>query len=368
MKIILLGNQEKTGFVSELEKHCTIEWKSKPEEAIGECAYIIIMERDVLLSDQLRRFLLKQGFEEDKILEYCFFEKSPPKSQIELFQQKYCQNDFDSFWFGMSHSYSGLLEEVLTGKKLYKFSAPSMDLYYHFQLLNCLETMYDMGKIRKIYFELPYYAFNYDVSRCSNVFEQRINFFYYLQDYHHFGHYPDQKRRIYMFEKLSELTGNAFYRTFQNAGTCAPESKLHYKIGKLKRKSYYTFCKKERHDWTEAEISRVEQLQPHVWYKERAATVEENRQIWDSILAWAERYPWIQPRVVIFPFCPYFINANREVIDARKKEFMDNIVVDRDQVTDMFDAYLEHPEYFDDECHLNFSGAYHFTKKINCFL
>ena len=368
MKIVLLGDSGKKEFVDELKKHCIIEWKSKIEETIRECAYIIIMERDILKSDQLRKNLLEQGISEDKILEYCFFEKEPPKSQMEFFQQKYCQNLFNGFWFGMSHSYSGLLEDVLAGKKLYKFSAPSMDIYYHFLLLNRLEEIYDMGKIKKIYFELPYYAFNYDVSRCPNVFEQRINYFYYLQDYHHFGQSPDQKRRIYIFKKLNELTGNAFYRTFQNLEACIPESKMHQRFQQFKRITYYTFRRKEKHDWTEKEISDVERIKPHVWYKDRAATVAENRQIWNSILSWIERYPWIQLQIVVFPFCPYFINANRDVIDAKRKEFMDNIVVDANQVTDMFDAYMEHPEYFDDECHLNFSGAYYFSKKINRFL
>lgn len=364
MKIVLLGEKENS-FAALIEKQYNVKWANTAKDVDKECSFVIIMALDEKQSMLQRNELLSHGLAEDKILQYCCFIKEPRISQMEHFRNVYYRNEYDSFWFGMSHSFGGLIEDVIRGKSIYKFSAPSMDIYYHFQLLQRIEEIYDIARIKNIYFELPYYVFNYDVSRCANTFRKRINFFYYLSDYHHFQESQLGKRYINMFEKMNELTGNHFYGRFQTLEMNKEGSyKENQKISRFRRNIYYATCKKERHQWTEQEISKIEQLELHVWNKKYIDTIEENRKIWKSILAWVDRYRWIKMRVIVFPFCPYFISSNQAAIAAKKKEFFEEIGISSDEVLDMFEHYMDRPEYFADECHLNMKGAYEFSKEL----
>ncbi|MEY8521448.1 hypothetical protein AALA90_00275 [Lachnospiraceae bacterium 38-10] len=261
-----------------------------------------------------------------------------------------------------------MIEDIIKRKSIFKFSAPSMDLYYHYQVLKRTEKLYDITKIKNIYFELPYYIFNYDVSKCVSVFRERINFFYYLQDYHHFTEIQSGKRYADMFERMNELTGNRFYGQFSATGENMAEHRRDQRLVKAKRSVYYALCNKEKHRWTEDEIYTAEALRPHVWYKTYIDTIEENRKIWQSILAWLDEHKWIKMQVVVFPFSPYFIRANQKAIAAKKKEFFEGIGLPPDRVIDLFEYYMNRPEYFVDECHLIGKGAYEFSKKVNRIL
>lgn len=364
-KIVLLGEKKKFEFVDKLKTEYILEWINKPADVCRECAYVVIMTHDELLSTEIKKVLLARGFDKKQILEYCYFEKDPAKSRMELFRQECCLNRYDTFWFGMSHSYGGLVEDMLKGKRVYKFSAPSMDIYYHYQLLVRLEEIYDIKRIKRIYFELPYYAFNYDVSKCPNIFVQRVNFFYYLQDYHHFAESQFGQQHIYMFEKMNELTDNCFYNKFANTKIEKTTDRKCFDTNKLKRKIYYLIIKKGIHQWNVDEIEAVEGLRPHVWYKNHADTLAENINIWNLIHKWQKEHAWIDVYVVVFPFCSYFINSHRGVINERRNEFMHNINLSPDAIIDMFDYYNNRPEYFSDECHLTEKGAYEFSKVLS---
>ena len=368
MKIMLLGEKKENSFVRMIEQRHSVEWVSKLTDAGKECAFIIIMAEDEAKSAAKKNELLGQGLAEEIILEYCYFRKDPAVSRIEYFQKEYCRYEYDSFWFGMSHSLGGMIEDIIKRKSIFKFSAPSMDLYYHYQVIKRLEELYDMTKIKNIYFELPYYIFNYDVSKCVSVFRERINFFYYLQDYHHFTEIQSGKRYADMFERMNELAGNRFYGQFSAAGENMAEHRRDQRLVRAKRSVYYALCNKEKHRWTEDEICTAEALRPHVWYKTYIDTIEENRKIWQSILAWLDEHKWIKMQVVVFPFSPYFIRANQKAIAAKKKEFFEGIGLPPDRIIDLFEYYMNRPEYFADECHLIEKGAYEFSKKVNRIL
>ena len=127
---------------------------------------------------------------------------------------------------------------------------------------------------------------------------------------------------------------------------------------------YYAVSKKEKHQWGREEIKEVENLRPHVWYKKHTDTIDENIEIWNLIQEWQKEHNWIDITVIVFPFCPYFINSHRKAIEARKVEFMQNINLPDNEILDMFDCYINRPEYFADECHLNERGTYNFSKLL----
>lgn len=364
IKIVLLGEKKENQFVNLIGERYKTEWVREPGDVDPKCAYVVIMTQDISQAMILKDELLHLGVEEDKVLAYSCFIKDPNISRMDYFQNEYCKYEYDSFWFGMSHSLGGLVEELIKGKRIYKFSAPSMDLYYHFQLLTRIEKIYDITKIKNIYFELPYYAFNYDVSRCVNVFQQRINFFYYLEDYHHFRESQFGEWYTDMFEKMNELTGNKFYGRFQISEIKESKNKKNQTLSMLKRNFYHKFCKKNKHHWTEQEVDRVKSLNPHVWDKDYPDTLGENKKIWASILGWMGQHEWIKMKVIVFPFCPYFIHNHQKVIAVRRKEFFEGMGEVDDMIIDMFEYYMKRPEYFADECHLNMRGAYEFSKDL----
>lgn len=367
-RIILLGDRKNTEFEKILWKNFAVEQQKDVNIAKENVSYYIIMEENIPMSTMKREKLLNIGIPADKILEYCHFIKNPNKSGIELFQAERVYNAYNGLWFGMSHSFAGLHEEMLKKQKIYKFSAPSMDLFYHYQVLKRLEKIYDFQKVKNIYFELPYYCFNYDVSMCPDIFMQRINFFYFFQEYHHFAETEKGMCQIYNFETLNQLTDNTFYKTCLGTVRSVRNSATAYYLDRFKKNVYYVLQNKRQHRWTDEERKKISQLRPHVWYKKHEKTVEENRAIWEKILELIQKYERINVRVIVFPFCPYFINSHGMIIDEKRREFMENIALPSNKVMDMFDYFGNRPELFDDECHLNYLGAYLFSKRMNSML
>ena len=148
-------------------------------------------------------------------------------------------------------------------------------------------------------------------------------------------------------------------------GTC--KNSTFEKFKKYYRRCRYAVMSKEKHHWTDEEKNCLKERR-HVWYKLHKETVEENVEIWNEIKKLLVRYSNIELSVIVFPFCPWFINEHDAAISEMKKIFDKNIDVPPDNVRDYFREYMEFPEYFSDDCHLNLLGAYDFSRKINGML
>lgn len=327
--------------------------------------YVIILTEEQKKSQKALAHLITKGIPSNKILEYYTFWKNPAKSRAEEFYENGAVPGYDGFIFGMSHSYGGLIEKILSGN-YYKFSAPSMDLYYHYMVLKDVCSHYDMRLIKQVIFELPYYIFNYDISKCKNVFKQRMNYYYYYSDYHHFGANEEDRRQIEMFEALNSLCEKPYYA--KSIGKTIKISKGRTACMFLKKqylKGRYLFMRKEGHTWGKEEKEKIYELRPHVWYKQHEETQKENEGIWQEIKALLSNYSWIELKVAVFPFCPLFCDAHAPAIENMRRSFKDMLKIPEEQLVDCFDYYREKPEYFSDECHLNLLGQYKFSKSFN---
>ena len=331
--------------------------------------YLIIMTRDAQKSSETKEQLCQNGISIDKILEYYFFEMSPSKSAVENFWNSKCQMQYDKFVFGMSHSYGGLLPELLRGST-YVFSAPSMDLYYHYLVLKDICVNYDISKVKKIVFELPYYIFNYDLSRSKKTFLQRINYYYYYGDYHNFGQNENEKKILYMFEKLNSLCDEPIYKR------CGLKLNREYKkntrLERFLRKGYaqlrYLLSKKDRHLWTKEEKQRILQMQPNVWYRTYSNTISENIEVWKKIRKLLMHYENVEIYVCVFPFNPIFLQKNEKKIREMKQVFYQEIAISKQNIVDCMTCYEDRADLFSDECHLNSLGSYQFSKKLRSIL
>ena len=328
---------------------------NKNLDNINTIDIFLIATRDAKISNEKRILLKDAGVDSSKILEFCHLQKKPDISPIECFWKEYSDISFRRFVFGMSHSHVGLLECILKGNT-FKFSAPSMDLYYHYLVLKDLCANYDMSTIKQVIFELPYYVFNYDVSKCKRTFEQRINFFAYYGDYHHYGETDAEEQIIYEYEKLKEI--------LVEKGVTSRISPQKYKLRNFYLKYKYFNAQTEKHIWTIEEERRVTEIKPHVWHKVHENTVTENEEIWHKILEILLPYKNIELKVCVFPFCPLFIESHRDAIENMKSIFEMNINIDKEQCIDLFDGCITEKEFFDDECHLNLMGQ----KKLSQYL
>lgn len=327
--------------------------------------YLIIMTRDEKKSKAAMKWFCSRGVEKEKILEYVCFEKDPRISPVERFWSGMSEQKYDTLIFGMSHSYGGLIPELLHGNA-YKFSAPSMDLYYHYRVLRDICENYNLSKIKQVIFELPYYAFNYDLSMCKSTFRKRISYYSYYSDYHHFGENEEEKRYIDMFEKLNELSGFTMYGKREKAELIWRKKTSVYL---WLRKQYVRFrCATDREpvsrQWTE---EAMQTQRPHVWYKEHLETIQENLKIWSEIKQLLEQNK-LELRVCIFPFNPLFLEIHSDQIYKIKNKFFENLCLPETQVFDGMDIFMGHQDYFADACHLNNVGSYQFSKILGRWL
>lgn len=318
---------------------------------------ILIFTRDFEVTEKCEKLLVAYGVNPDKIYRYSTLVKEPAVIPEEEFWKYNSHYKYDRFIFGMSHAYGGIIEKILPGKT-YKFAAPSMDLFYHYKVLQHLEESYDLDTVKEIVFEMPYYVFNYDISRCPTVFDQRMNFYYYLEDYHHYGDSEQEHRRIDEFEQTNLMFMPPIYNRYSTTrnehGRKCEKCKLYYKLR-------YLLKNKKPHIWTDEEIARIESLNPHVWEKIREETISENVQIWAQIKKILVKHN-IKIKVCVFPFCGYFIRSKKNGIEKMKKIFYDNLGLGSEDIWDEFETYRDNYELFDDECHLNEKGSYQFTK------
>ncbi len=340
------------------------ELVSKGSPVDMEADYYIILSKDAAASREIALSLREAGITEEKILEYCYYEKELRFHPLSEFYKKSAGNSYHAFLLGMSHSHSGFIEQIAK-KNIYKFSVPSMDLYYQMKLLEDLSLKYDFSKVDTIIFEFPYYIFNYDISMTREVFLRRMNYYSYFGDYHHYGKEEEQRRQIEMFETLNAiLTPSLYSRAQEETAVAYKENFLSAYLKKQYYKVRYAFAKKETHQWTETEIEQVVSLQPHVWCKEHTQTISENLRIWEAIRNHLAKFPNLKIKVVVFPFCPFFIESHKEEIAVLKKQFYENIQIPGEDILDCFECFWDRPEYFADECHLNEKGKYEFTKRL----
>ena len=331
----------------------------KPDVAIEALSvtdfdYLIIVSGDKECSKKIFAELCRKNISQDRLLEYCYCKTDAAVRPIEDFWKYNSRNKYENFVFGMSHSYGGLLTCMIKGAT-YKFAAPSMDLYYHYLVLKDLCSNYDMTSVKGVIFELPYYIFNYDLSKCKRTFEIRREYYGYYRDLHNFEGSEEEQRNIFMNE--------IWY------GLCEEKKRRSISESNFLRRQYlkirYFGMRKTPHYWTTEEKEYIANLHPHVWYREYEETIEENVYIWQLIQEMLEVYKNIDIKVCVFPFCNYFVEKNIEAIERNKKVFYEHINFPRLQVIDFFNIYENKPEYFQDECHLNMLGAYNFSKMIS---
>ena len=248
----------------------------------------------------------------------------------------------------MSHSQVDILTQLLN-KKTYKFSLPSMDLFCQLQLLKNIlkDGECKANRIKNIILELPYYIFNYDLSKSVRSVKKRLYYFKLFDDYHNYGLNEKEQYVIKQFEN--------FLITFQYGNPEIIRNNMDEPNDKkgLKQFAYSLIDQKN-----------VMRENNNVWAKKRPNTISDNIKIFNEFIKLLkDTYPNANITAIVCPFNPIFRLKNKRSIHRMKKMYYEEMEKKDISIIDNFELY-HNPFLFNDHCHLKLEAAYAYTKYI----
>lgn len=291
---------------------------------------------DILISNKKTGYFILEYF----LFKEVSFDKIAPSSV--------CKN-IDTIMLGMSHSQCGIDTGAIDKGHILKLSKPSMDIFLQLNLLKCIDTIVNKDNIKEIIFELPYYIFNYDLSRFKPFVYSKINYFYEFDNYHHLqddSSFDSIKRQYELFTKLFTQTTHSKVNSRRNIFARIVQY-LRYKY-----KSTIDIINKR----------------DSVWYKTYNQTIIENIELFRQIIVYIwDKYPKAKITILVMPFNPLFRLTHLKSIRDTKAKFYDVMKMNNLEVVDHFNHYLN-PFLFDDHCHLSKKGARKYTNYLtnNC--
>ena len=249
---------------------------------------------------------------------------------------------------GMSHAKSNIaLQEFLPDT--FSFAAPSMDIFCHYKTVRWLEEkdVVQLQQVKNIFIELPYYVFNYDLSKFRNFVLSKMLYFYIYGDYHNFNDINKIMQFNNYYKLFCEKTNGQTYIADENIYGLRTNKNIKSKLQRL------------------VDLYRVAKLHDKVWEKEFNETINENIELFCKMLQVLRKY---NPRVniiiiIITPFNSIFIKTHKRVIDKQKDIFYSSIQnIDGIKIIDLFDSE-KNSSLFLDHCHMNKSGSIKWTKE-----
>lgn len=273
-----------------------------------------------------------------KIIDYSEFSHI---KNIDIFEAYNAENSI--LCFGMSHL-QGMVEQLGGLDKVSVLAAPSMDLYLYRKYLSKIinNTTNNQRKcVRKIVFELPYYIFNYDLSKTKETAYKRFSYFYNVNDYHNLikdDKFTYEIKRIDLVEKIF--------------------GKDEIKFSEESEKKSFMWLRKihGKLDIINGKYS--------IWEKNHVETINENCRIFADMIEDIKKYFDAEITLIVMPFNPLFIKTHRKIIKQKKEQFYGIIKKFELTIQDDFN-YFSDSRLFVDHCHLNYQGAYTYKKHID---
>lgn len=320
------------------------EYEYKPfyaPEALGikSYDYILISVSDKSKSYDIVNYLIKVGVPQNKIIETCYIINSVYSFDIPLIKFPQITEAFDGLCFGMSYSYNTFFTHFFS-KRFYKLSYYGADLYFHNKNISYLLLKQPslLTGIKYIVFDLPYYIFNWDLSRAKKTIRNRFSLLENFNDYHNYGSDTIEQWYIEEYQILKEM----FYQSL-STNTSSYSNNYEDRNNNDFMRSPNNFSTLE-----------------HVWTTLRDETIEENISLFLRILSSLNSFnPSIKIAVVIFPMYLPFLNM--EEIRHMKALFYriinDFIKSFEIEIFDCFEMFQDKSLFFDVQ-HLNAFGGY----------
>ena len=293
--------------------------------------------------------LIESGISTENVIEYQYYKETLCINQVRAFANT--DQKFDMFLFGMSHSQCSIQPQYFS-QRLFKFAAPSMDLFCQEKLVRSIVEQFpeSVAGAKAFIFELPYYIFNFDLSRFRQFVLNRLFYFHVFSDYHHFGESPVDQELTRHFENFIKV----FDRDIKS--------------------DKFTLNKDDEHEVRTGLVSTVKSIaheflrkwniyhfHDDVWFKNYSNTQKENSDYWVSIQKLIrEVNPNAEIRVLVCPFDPLFRRLYEKQIDEKRQQFYTTI--GDVQVIDDFE--LNDNYRFSDHCHLRTECGLRFTQYV----
>lgn len=172
------------------------------------CDYVVIAIDSEAGIKSVRQALISRGITEEKILAVKDF--FLPENINRYMDMVGCveakSGEYDNAILGLSYSYRGIIEERMNQKTI-NFSMLSTDFYYNRLLfIDSIERGVISG-IRNVYFFMPYYYFDHDLSKSVRpIIRGRMMAYYRLGDFHNAAENPLTVGYIAMIRMFAEKT------------------------------------------------------------------------------------------------------------------------------------------------------------------
>ncbi len=307
--------------------------------------YFVIAYDDITLIEKTKNVLKSNGISDSAIVIYKYFANTLNFDVLERFGQENIR--FENLIFGMSHAKSDISISCFL-PNTFSFAAPSMDMFCHYELLNYISLHYpnSVTAIKNIYIELPYYVFNYDLSKFKDFFLTKISYFDKLGDYHNFDNHSLINEYKVFKEMFVSSSSSQSYLSEEN-----PCDKRY----KIKDKLYHII-----------DMLKVVGLHDKVWEKDFDETKEENIKIFKELLSLIKRdYDDAHITLIVLPYNPWFRYTHRKCIKRRKLEFYTVVdsYLNELSIIDMFND-VSSTSCFLDHCHLKKEYSTKWTNRL----
>ena len=254
---------------------------------------------------------------------------------------------YTSLLMGMSHLQCAVAGSGIKNRKCCNLAHPSMDLFLHYKFFEKLskDNKKSFEHIETVILEMPYYIFNYDLSRFNKFIYTKLKYFEIINDYHNFGKTEFEKQKIDEYK--------IFMQCFEQEEKILDTKKIS-KLRKILKRIYYQLLIAKNHD--------------SVWYKQYHETIKENEIYFEKLVKLVkQRCPNAKFKVLIMPFNPIFRWTHKKQIDISKEIFYNIISKYNIDIVDHF-SYFNSSKWFNDHCHLNEKGAEKYTSILMNYL
>ena len=314
------------------------------EECLENVDYNINNGDVFIANDSQAKFLMSKGVRRTQLINYEQFGNLNFDNPLDGFD-----SSFNGLVLGMSHSQCGLDVSYSKNINYFKVASPSMDIFLHINFFEALLRNYaeTLRNMKSIIIEIPYYIFNYDLSRCVPFAYSKLNYFDIVHNWHHL-------KEKELFEAILE-DYNLYKKIFRvTCSTKVTEHRIPIVLKPLKR--VYKYLRSAYKGVTNSD---------NVWKKTYNETIKENTYLWNKLIELIkEECPSAQISILVMPFNPSFIRTHKTDIDRNREYFYNSIVTgERINIIDNF-IFYNMSFYFDDHCHLNDIGCKRYSRKF----
>lgn len=336
----------------------------KPEELQNNQFDIIIISiGDKETSNKIYNYLIKNGIEKRKILDFysTYMYKYRRNRKLQIRQEMNSKGILDGIILGLSHSQFGINTNYLNGE-FCNLSLGSQDLFYNLRTLEILVKNYGshIKNLKYVIIDMHKYTyFNYDVSLSKNAITYYNNSGFRSNDCHNFYHNKNFKNSIEEEIECIKLKENKYYED----GTLA----LLDELLEDERISHITIEDIELYK----NNNKLNSLQRNRFED----TIKENIQIFENII---NLLMWINNKIKIYIILiPQYVVVEdfEENIEKKfKKEFYDILHSIKEKYQFKVLDFKKNKrisaekKYYFDIRHLNNEGAIVFSKMLNSYI